>query len=249
MTSIRPLVESEPPGWIWSINKIQDFRNHQRNENHFYIIHFFRKPKKLCSDIDINNMLGNNDMVSKIFYSIDRSNLTKWFRLNQWSNRAHITAPASQKPKFCNYEKQFEIAWDMYDFWGPKAKSAPDLKNEKSWKVLGRTKYVRYRCNNLQSVHWMKIEAFINNQMSNSGKLNLFPPLPYQKYWLITYEGSKGLKSSGHSNNNWALLRIKNGPSTSSIWIEWPCVSKKGRPNNLAHLAYTVVQDGPAWYK
>ena len=106
----------------------------------FYI--FFRKPKKLCSDIDINNMLGNNDMVSKIFYSIDRSNLTKWFRLNQWSNRAHITAPASQKPKFCNYEKKFEIAWDMYDFWGPKAKSAPDLKNEKFWKLLGCTKYV-----------------------------------------------------------------------------------------------------------
>ena len=178
LSSIRSLVESEPTGWIWSINRIQDFRNHQRNKNHFYIIHFFRKPKKLCSDIDINNMLRNNDMVPKIFYSIDRSNLTKWFRLNQWSNRAHITAPASQKPKFCNYEKKFEIAWDMYDFWGPKAKSAPDLKNEKFWKLLGRTKYVQYRCNKLKSVNWLKMKAFINYRMSNSGKLNLFAPMP-----------------------------------------------------------------------
>ena len=116
-------------------------------------------------------------MVPEILNSIDRPNPTRWFRLNQWSNRAHIAAPVSQKPKFCNNEKKFEIAWDMYDFWGPKAKSAPDLKNEKFWKLLGCTKYVQYRCDKLKSVYWMKIEAFINYQMSNSGKLNLFPPI------------------------------------------------------------------------
>ena len=112
-------------------------------------------------------------MVPEILNSIDRPNPTRWFRLNQWSNRAHIAAPVSQKPKFCNNEKKFEIAWDMYDFWGPKAKSAPDLKNEKFWKLLGCTKYVQYRCDKLKSVYWMKIEAFINYQMSNSGKLNV----------------------------------------------------------------------------
>ena len=153
--------------------------------------------------IDIKNMLRNNDMVPEILYSIDRSNLTKWFRLNQWSNRAHITAPASQKPKFCNNEKKFEIAWEMYDFWGPKAKSAPDLKNEKFWKLLGCTKYVQYRCDKLKSVYWMKIEAFINYQMSNSGKLNLFPPLTgivnqVMVRWLLLFSG----KSS------WRHLRV-----------------------------------------
>ena len=55
-------------------------------------------------------------MVPEILNSIDRPNPTRWFRLNQWSNRAHIAAPASQKPKFCNYEKKLEIALDMYDF-------------------------------------------------------------------------------------------------------------------------------------
>ena len=109
MSSIRPLVESEPPGWIWSINRIQDFRNHKRNKYHFYIIHFFRKPKKLCSDIDIDNMLRNNDMVPKIFYSTNRSNLTEWFRLNQWSNRAHIAAPVSQKPKFLIMKRNLKL--------------------------------------------------------------------------------------------------------------------------------------------
>ena len=49
-------------------------------------------------------------MVPEILNSIDRPNPTRWFRLNQWSNRAHIAAPASQKPKFCNNEKKFEIA-------------------------------------------------------------------------------------------------------------------------------------------
>ena len=116
-------------------------------------------------------------MVPEILNSIDRPNPTRWFRLNQWSNRAHIAAPASQKPKFCNYEKKLEIALDMYDFWGPKAKSAPDLKNEKFWKLLGCTKYVQYRCNKLKSVNWLKMKASINYQMSNSGKLNLFAPM------------------------------------------------------------------------
>ena len=49
-------------------------------------------------------------MVPEISNSIDRPNPTRWFRLNQWSNRAQNTAPASQKPKFCNNEKKFEIA-------------------------------------------------------------------------------------------------------------------------------------------
>ena len=41
-------------------------------------------------------------------------------------------------------------------------------------------------------------------------------------------------------------MTMKNGPSTSIILIVWPCVSKKGRSNNLAQKAYTVVQDRPA---
>ena len=49
-------------------------------------------------------------MVPEIVNSIDRPNPSRWFRLNQWLNRAHNAAPASQKLKFCNYEKKFEIA-------------------------------------------------------------------------------------------------------------------------------------------
>ena len=93
MSSIRPLVESEPPGCNWSISRIQDFRNHKRNKNHFYIIQFFRTSEKRRSEIDINKILWNNDMVPKIFEFIDRPNLTRWFRLNQWSNRAHLDSP------------------------------------------------------------------------------------------------------------------------------------------------------------
>ena len=49
-------------------------------------------------------------MVPEILNSIDRPNPTRWFRLNQWSNRAHIAAPVSQKPKFYNNEKKIEIS-------------------------------------------------------------------------------------------------------------------------------------------
>ena len=94
-----------------------------------------------------------------------------------------LTAPASQKPKFCDYQREIEIAENVHDILGLKAKWAPDLKSEKFWKVLGRTKYVRYGCNKLISVNWMKIEAFINYQMSNFGKLNLFPPMYSGRQW------------------------------------------------------------------
>ena len=49
-------------------------------------------------------------IVTEILNSIDRPNPTRLFRLNQLSNRAHISAPASHKPKFCKYVKEIEIA-------------------------------------------------------------------------------------------------------------------------------------------
>ena len=116
MSSIQQLIGSEPAGWIWSINRIQDFRNHKRNKNHFYIIQIFRKSKWTRSDININKMLWNNDMVHKIFDLIDRPNLIKWFSLDQWSTQPVVKSssyyiyPPSKKPKCCNYVKEIEIS-------------------------------------------------------------------------------------------------------------------------------------------
>ena len=109
MSSIQQLIGSEPAGWIWSINRIQDFRYHKRNKNHFYIIQIFRKSKWTRSNININKMLWNNDMVPKIFDLIDRPNLTKWFRLNQWSNRAHICTPGKPEAQILLLWKE---SWD-----------------------------------------------------------------------------------------------------------------------------------------
>ena len=98
----------------------------------------------------------------------------KCFEIMIWFPKSLTSLTSSQKPKFC--EREIEIAQNVHDILGLKAKWAPDLKSEKFWKVLGRTKYCQYRWNKLKSVHWIKIEAFINYRMSNFGKLNLFPP-------------------------------------------------------------------------
>ena len=37
---IEPMVELEPLGFIWSVNEIEDFRNHQKIHKHFYINKF-----------------------------------------------------------------------------------------------------------------------------------------------------------------------------------------------------------------
>ena len=39
---IEPLVETEPLGLIWSVNQIEDFRNHQKIHKLFYMNLFFR---------------------------------------------------------------------------------------------------------------------------------------------------------------------------------------------------------------
>ena len=39
---IEPLVESEPLGLLWSVSEIEDFRNHEKIHNQFYMNSFLR---------------------------------------------------------------------------------------------------------------------------------------------------------------------------------------------------------------
>ena len=72
--SIEPLVESEPVGLIWSVNEIEDFRNHEKIHKPFYINSFFRNGNFISREILIINIFPNINMVPEIFNLIDRPN-------------------------------------------------------------------------------------------------------------------------------------------------------------------------------
>ena len=64
-----------------------------------YILFIFSGNQNKCVSILILTKCFELLIWTEISDLIDRLNLTKWFRLNQWSNPADITAPASQKAK------------------------------------------------------------------------------------------------------------------------------------------------------
>ena len=68
---IGPLVESEPLGLIWSVNEIEDFRNHQKIRKHFYMNSFFRNRNSASHEILFINIFQIIDMVPEIFNFID----------------------------------------------------------------------------------------------------------------------------------------------------------------------------------
>ena len=64
---IEPLVESETLGWFWSVSEIEDFRNHEKIHNHFYINLFLRNGNFNPHEILIINIFQIIDMVLEIF--------------------------------------------------------------------------------------------------------------------------------------------------------------------------------------
>ena len=72
--SIEPLVESEPLGLIWSVNEMEDFRNHEKIHKQFNMNSFFRNENLISHEILIINIFQNIDMVPEIFNLIDQPN-------------------------------------------------------------------------------------------------------------------------------------------------------------------------------
>ena len=72
MEPIEPLVESEPLSLIWSVNEIEDFRNHEKIHKHFYMNSFLKNGNFISHEILIINIFQNIDMVPEIFNLIDR---------------------------------------------------------------------------------------------------------------------------------------------------------------------------------
>ena len=70
--SIEPLVESETLGSLWSVNEIEDFRNHEKIQKHFNMNSFFRNGISISLEILIINIFQIIDMVPEIFNFIDR---------------------------------------------------------------------------------------------------------------------------------------------------------------------------------
>ena len=71
---IEPLVESEPLGLIWSVNEIEDSKNHQEIHKLLYINAFFRNENFILHEILIINIFQNIEMVPEFFDFIDRPN-------------------------------------------------------------------------------------------------------------------------------------------------------------------------------
>ena len=74
MEPIEPLVESEPLSLIWSVNEIEDFRNHEKIHKHFYMNSFLKNGNFISHEILIINIFQIIDMVTEIFNFIDRPN-------------------------------------------------------------------------------------------------------------------------------------------------------------------------------
>ena len=72
--SIEPLVESEPLGLIWSVNEIEDFRNHKKIHKHLYMNSFFKNANFISNEILSINNFQIIDMVPELFNFIDRPN-------------------------------------------------------------------------------------------------------------------------------------------------------------------------------
>ena len=66
--SIQPQVESEPLGIIWSVNKIEDLRNHEKINKIFYMNSFFEDGNLIPSEIGIINIFQIINMDYEIFY-------------------------------------------------------------------------------------------------------------------------------------------------------------------------------------
>ena len=69
---IKPLVESEPLGLLWSVSEIEDFRNREKKHNHFYINLFLRNGNFNPHEILIINIFQIIDMVPEIFNFTNR---------------------------------------------------------------------------------------------------------------------------------------------------------------------------------
>ena len=69
---IEPLVESETLGLLWSVSEIEDFRNHEKIHNHFYINLFFRNRNLNSHKILIVNIFQIIYMVPDIFNFTNR---------------------------------------------------------------------------------------------------------------------------------------------------------------------------------
>ena len=69
---IQWLVESEPFGWKWLVIRNQDFRNHEKTLNHFYLICFFQKQEFKSFEIYITEKIQLNNMVLEILISDDQ---------------------------------------------------------------------------------------------------------------------------------------------------------------------------------
>ena len=67
MEPIEPLVESEPLSLIWSVNEIEDFRNHEKIHKHFYMNSFLKNGNFISHEILIINIFQIIDMVPEIF--------------------------------------------------------------------------------------------------------------------------------------------------------------------------------------
>ena len=64
---IESLVESETLGLLWSVNEINDFRNHEKIHNHFYLNSFLRNGNSNSHEILIINIFQIIYMVPEIF--------------------------------------------------------------------------------------------------------------------------------------------------------------------------------------
>jgi len=69
---IKPLIESETLGLLLSVSEIEDFRNHEKIHNHFYINSFLRNGNFNSHEILIINIFQIIDMVPEIFNSTNR---------------------------------------------------------------------------------------------------------------------------------------------------------------------------------
>ena len=69
---IEPLVESETLGLLWSVSEIEDFRNHEKIHNHFYMNSFFKNGKLNSHEILFINIFQIIDMVPEIFNFTNR---------------------------------------------------------------------------------------------------------------------------------------------------------------------------------